>query len=324
MRLRWILVAIAALAVGMVQPVQAGPITSTLVANTDNTYEDVSREAFIDVNGDGKLSAGDVIVGYTSIDRRTSPSPGFDTTNQIYGIFSLQVGPLTGGSLVQFVPTTAPGLSLAALGVAGAGATDVLAAYDKFPSFTPDLITTAPPDLNANGKADLQDYLLAIEGQGTLELTAGLSNLPTDFFVNNTTVPVALQTTAFIAAASNGTTVGVASAAMALNINNTGVTFVNDTATAFNPFLLALVTDQLELSHGGVAGAVLAGPTGFTDASALAGGLYAGKQCPGPCGFTDNADFIVHPIPAPGPLTLLGAGFLGISLMAARRRLWKS
>jgi hypothetical protein len=319
MQLRWLtLVAIAALVVGMVQPVQAGPITSTLVANTDNTYEDISREAFIDVNGDGKLSPGDVIIGFTSITARTGPTPGVSTNNQIYGIFSLQVGPLTGGSTVQFVPTTVPTLTLAAIGVAGAGPNDMLAAYDNFPGFVPNLVTTQPPDLNANGKIDLQDFLLTIETQGTLELTAGILR-PTDFFANATTVPVAAQTTAFIATIPDTLTVGVASAALGININNTGVTFVNDTGVAFNPFLGAVVSDQLELSKGGVAGAGGAGPAGFTDASAFT----ALPQCgtPGGCGFTDNANFIVHPVPAPGALVLLGAGLLGISVMAARRRL---
>src|SRR5215470_5005068 len=236
-------------------PAQAGFISSILTPNVDNAFEDFSREAFVDVNGNGVFDTGDVLTGFVQIDKKTAPN-GVSTNNQIYAIFSIQVTSIN-GSNVAFGPTTAAGLTLSSL-VPGAGATDMVSVFDRTTPFPVDLITTSPGDLTGNGTVTLADYFKSIETNGTLELTAGPTNSQ-DFFVSSLLVNPALFTTSFISALTFGTNVGTTNSATAINVNNLGVPLVpNNPNTVLNPLIPALVTDQLEISKGAINGAITA------------------------------------------------------------------
>ena len=69
-------------------PVSAGVISNLLAgAQPGNlTFEDLSREAFIDIDNSGFLGAGDALIGYAKIE--TTFNPSTNAGNQIYAVFS--------------------------------------------------------------------------------------------------------------------------------------------------------------------------------------------------------------------------------------------
>src|SRR5438105_2877704 len=60
-------------------------ISSALHYGADTTFEDQSREAFVDVDGGGTFSVGDVMLGFIRFDNQ-SPD-GLTIANRIYTIF---------------------------------------------------------------------------------------------------------------------------------------------------------------------------------------------------------------------------------------------
>jgi hypothetical protein len=314
----------AGLLAGVMAPAQAGLISSVLSANADNTFEDLSREAYVDANHDGLFDTGDVLTGFVQIEKKTSPN-GINTPNQIYAIFSIQVagiGTPACPNCVLFAPTTTAGLTLSTL-VPGAGATDMVAVFDRTAGFSVDLITASPGDRTGNGTTTLADYFNLIETEGTLELTAGPTNVG-DFFTSSLSVTPGAFTTAFIAALPNTAGVGSTTAALGANVNNLGVTLVPDTGPALNPAIPAFINDQVEISKGAIAGASGAvNAPEWTSAQEFVSGLQCGApggpQTTG-CGFTDNATIIIHPVPEPGSLLLLGVALLATGGVGTLRK----
>ena len=163
---------------------QAAPVLPTLlVPGVQNDLEDQSREAIVDVDGDGVFGVGDVLVGFARLDAITAPAP-IDLTNRLYGIFSQQVtsvAPVTAGLTngITFGPTTAAGLTLSEITGDGANAGQMLAVYGDSGGFGGlNLLLSSPGDLTTNGTVTLADYFSHILLTGTLELNATTADLP--------------------------------------------------------------------------------------------------------------------------------------------------
>jgi len=80
---------------------QAGTFEDTFISGPINTWEDQSRESIVDVDGDGALSDGDVIIGFLSLDNRAVPGPGTAlNTDSASIVFSQMVENFQDGPLV--------------------------------------------------------------------------------------------------------------------------------------------------------------------------------------------------------------------------------
>lgn len=136
-----------------------------------NTFEDQSREAFVDVNNDGAVGPGDVMVGFARIDDHFPLVGGVGATgNRIYAIFSQQIKSVAGTSpnlTLEFEPTTTLGLRLSDLGISGAPANAIVAVYSGFTDIT-DLITSSPGNLTGSSTVNLLDYFAEIRNNLTL------------------------------------------------------------------------------------------------------------------------------------------------------------
>ena len=139
----------ASLLLGLGAPAQAGYLSSILTSGVDNVFEDQSREAFFD-NGDGVFGVGDILTGFIRIDDKTGPD-AIDIDNRMYIIFSQEVTSVVGTSIEFGAVTSDAGLTLAGLGVAGAGATDMVALYTNAGPCSVDLILNSPGDMTGGG-----------------------------------------------------------------------------------------------------------------------------------------------------------------------------
>src|SRR5215475_5850089 len=122
--------------------VQAGFLSSTFVSGTNNLYEDRSREAYVDVNGNKLFDVGDVLFGVYRLDAQTSPNTT-NLNNQVYVVFSNQVTAIS-GNVISFGPTTVAGLTLSDLIGSPTPAGSLLAVYDNSSPYSADIRFAAP------------------------------------------------------------------------------------------------------------------------------------------------------------------------------------
>lgn len=177
---------------------QAASIFSRLFASQPNnlTFEDDSRELLLDVDGNGGVSPGDVLVGYAAIGNTFNPATGVD--NSIYAVFSQTFDGATFGSVTNGAGNTryfgeftaTPSASIASLdnllpnlsaSIGGFAPGTMLAFVEVAGGFSQDLITANLPALgNVNGA-----ITNILDAEGSLAFTAGLVNTE-DFFAFET------------------------------------------------------------------------------------------------------------------------------------------
>lgn len=300
-------------------PAQAVTVNQGLTPGVLNTLEDQNREAYIDVDGDGLISVGDVFIGFVRLDDFLPQ--GVSADNQVYGIFSQQIEAIS-GQFVQLGPTTAAGLTLSALtGMAIDG--DGIAALFDFAADPGVNLIQSPGDTGAVDIFDLFDFITT---GSTLRLVAGFREAD-DFFTVNITNPLVAPggANAGIPTVPASVTVGLFDAGLSILFNNTNFDFAEAVAS-LNPWPLippVITTHQLAIAAGtlrGAAGdgneAIFTNAPGFTQCSSVAGSI--------PCGFTTDADFFVFPVqeqvPAPASLALIGLGLIGAAAAGFVRR----
>jgi len=296
---------------------QAGYFASTVTSGL-NRYEDQSREAYIDVNGDGLFGVGDVLTGFVRLDNKVAGG-SFSLNNSVYAIFTQQVTSVV-GTTVFFGATTTPGLTLNALGVASAGPNDMIAVLSRTGGFSKDLIITSAGDVTGNGTVTLKDYFSFLLSEGTLDMRVGMTDTPfcsggtSDCFTassglaggsNSTFInaPTSLQVATFLAG-------------LEITLDPAGFTIPdNTTSGVFYPPATATSISELALVNGVASGyAGVANAAEWTNSSELT----SLKQCSvagGPsvaCGFVDNTALVFNAtaIPEPGTLALAGLALL--------------
>ncbi|HDZ78541.1 MAG TPA: hypothetical protein ENH39_04455, partial [Gammaproteobacteria bacterium] len=162
-------------------PAQASYFSSTITPGL-NDYQDQSREVYFDANGDGSFGVGDILTGFLRLDDKISGPNAGPLSNSVYAIFTQQIISVggSGGDVVEFGPVTAAGngLTLGELGVAGAGANDMIALYSTFGGFSKNLITQSPGDRVGSTAVTMADYLDVILSEGTLDILAGVYDVP--------------------------------------------------------------------------------------------------------------------------------------------------
>lgn len=312
----------------------AGVVMSRLEAAQPGnlTLEDLSREAFIDVNDNGILDAGDALVGYAQIE--TTISPSNPAGNQIYAVFSQTFDPLTftsvaigsntryssefiatpngglGTSLDELLPTISASIN----GGAGFGAGAMIAIVEKSGGFSADLGTDDLPALGGVVGA----ITSILDAEGTLAFSAGIANA-TDFFAfesallsaANDFVAGGIDVTENVSTSFN---LGTFGAGLSVIDNNMGplVTFnetleteyfVNNTSTLYgqgDKFDVAVVSGTYNgISTGNPLSPLVQG-----------GGLN----------FINNADLVVNATVVPEPATFTSWAILAVGGVMYRRR----
>jgi hypothetical protein len=320
--------ALALLILGSVSIGQASTFDTYLTAGTLNTFEDTSREAFVDVDGDGTFNVGDVLVGFVRIENRSDPS-AIDLGNTTYIVFSQQIASIdTTTGIVTFEATTATGLSLEELAGTSAGAMVAVVTTTNDTNFG-NLIDTA-----AVAGGTLEDYFNLLLGPtSTLELSAGIVDVTAggDFF--NATIDAAaafagcgidigdplVVTTECIENLDSSVTIATFTAGLSIIDNNTAFTF-SDTVLAAGNGDATLA--QFAITGGNASGAAGTLPDEFKDASTLTTANQCGETGDIPCGFRDNADFSVIPVavPEPAAMILFGFGLAALGIYGRRNR----
>ena len=311
-----LIIAAACLFLALDAPAQTGYLSSILVDGVVNGFEDQSREVFFDrsdVNGpfgggpDGIFGVGDILTGFVRIDNKTAPD-GVDLNNQVYAIFSQEITSVDdsdAGSAIRFGPVTPGlGLTLTELGVAGAAASDMVAVFSRNVPFSTNLILNSPGDRVGAGGVTMADYLDLILKEGTLELTAGLSDGPfctggdSDCF--QATSVLAGASVGTLATSSSSITIANFIAGLETSIDPAGW-LLTDAVTAgfFAPPAGPFSVNELVISNGAVRGAVgVANSAEWTDGSELSSLIQCGADSEResiPCGFVNDADFVLIP-----------------------------
>ena len=266
-----------------------------------NTFEDQSREAFVDVNNDGAVGSGDVMVGFVRIDDHFPIVGGVGSTgNRIYAIFSQQIKSITGSApnlTVQFEPTTTLGLRLSDLGVSGAPANAIVAVYSGFTDIT-DLIASSPGNLTGSSTVNLLDYFAEIRNNLTLSVIAGFGTGPTqadDYFTATTSAAgaslVAAGGATLIPSIPQSITVANFTAGLSILVNNDPGIAYAETVVSSN-----LTSHQLVIANGAVRGTAATPPvTNVGEWTKVTPDVNLSN----PGGFINDADFFVRPFLAP-------------------------
>jgi hypothetical protein len=306
----------------------AGYFTSTITSGF-NLYEDQSREAYVDVNGDGLFSVGDVLVGFARLDDRTSPPPQ-DLNNTTYAIFTQQVYKIEGNT-VFWEPTKTAGLTISDLTGVG-GANDLAVVFSSGAGgYGLNLIDTSPGDVTGVGGVTLADYFAYILTNGTLDMVIGMTGT-TDTFCTGIAGSVGncFQASSGFAGASNalfaeldaGVTVANFIAGLTVTQDPAGVQITENTLAGSFYTGPVVLTAELAFSNGAAQGSV-----GSTNQAEWvnASELTSLNQCTVdgvnvPCGFINDVDFVFRAqVPEPATLALVGLGLLGVAGMRRRR-----
>lgn len=343
---RTLLVLGAILAAGAMGTANAARISSNVVLNTLNTFEDQSREVIVDVDNSGSLTVGDVFLGFLRLDDRTVPTnaPNIDD-QELYAAFSLTVDTLVAVTVetsagdikvgaVTYKATATAGLQLT--DVTGDAARDNTQIGAVYSDIGVDLIGT---NLTA-GQGNVLTQTNAVSA-GDYEFSIGLGANSDDFFntagdgIFDLAQAGGLNS---LLGLTSSFVLGPNSIAAGLTIadNESGVTF--DEAVDTNGSGEGVTTHDLVISNGGLGGAC---DLYNNSDDAFCGNV--GDPAPGSSnflfGFTGNNEGLVNNsynyyglrnnllvsvkpvgVPEPAGIALMGIGLLGMSLVAARRR----
>ena len=291
---------------------QAGILTDLLTFSGDDVIlEDNSRGLFYDEDGNGVLSAGDVVAGLMRIDRRVAPTAtaSMDDRRQLIFAYSLQVETVEqlnglGIYTVDFGPTAAAtGKDLASLlGEAHkpAGFTD----WDKAAlvvmeqTFAADDVANNPVSNTSVAGATLMQSVLGSASGYTLDIIAGFDS-EDDFYQNLLLGAPGISIPA-IRAAGGSVTLGTHSGGLSVLYDNLGENIL------FQPVVATTVLGGAASSHDiGIEGGILFGNDEVN------------------WDFADKANFRMNviEIPEPNSLTLCGllVGLFGLAWSGCRR-----
>lgn len=242
---------------GATTAAQALSLSDIVVGGTLNRFEDQSREAVFDVDGQGTLNAGDVFAGFLRLDERVDPSPGTVLStgnNYIYAAFAIEIeaiastvtpigSDINGNGFDDFAVSNSItwkastvdglkledilGISLPAQEVAGGAIAAIFSSTG--------LNQIASPNSDAAGVSGVLLDVAEIAAAGDLELVAGLADGSDDTFFSSDSFIDDLEDSVILAleglplnaipGIANATTLATFQAGLSILTNVSGVQF---------------------------------------------------------------------------------------------------